>query len=177
MLGSILDPALIERATEMNKRMSEVEAADTPDEVNDAGPGARTYGSLSDRVQRCRRTGCARHALRHPRAHPCQQQSRRRQCVPSHPCRPSSQYFPQWICACFSAVCASAHRHKSCFQPTRPAAHSPSTYTSPSSNDNATSIAEGQHRNGGMAVAEQRSSLAGARKTTWSGNGAGVHEL
>jgi hypothetical protein len=65
--------------------MSEVGAADTPDDVNDAGPVARTYGSLSDRVQRCRRTGYARHALRHPRAHPCQQQSHQRQCVPSLP--------------------------------------------------------------------------------------------
>ncbi|KAF8272190.1 MAGE family-domain-containing protein [Lactarius quietus] len=46
ILRSILDPALIERAAVTNKRIFEVEAADAPDDVDDAEPGARTYGSL-----------------------------------------------------------------------------------------------------------------------------------
>jgi hypothetical protein len=46
ILRSTLDPALIERAAVTNKRIFEVEAADAPDDVDDAEPGARTYGSL-----------------------------------------------------------------------------------------------------------------------------------
>jgi melanoma-associated antigen len=37
---------LIERAALTNKRLLEAEAADAPDDVDDTGPGARTYGSL-----------------------------------------------------------------------------------------------------------------------------------
>ncbi|KAI9432402.1 MAGE-domain-containing protein [Lactarius indigo] len=46
ILRSTLDPALIERAALTNKRIFEVEAADAPDDVADAEPGTRTYGSL-----------------------------------------------------------------------------------------------------------------------------------
>jgi hypothetical protein len=46
LLRSTLDTALIERASATNKRILEVEAADAPDDVDDAEPGARTYGSL-----------------------------------------------------------------------------------------------------------------------------------
>ncbi|KAH9168580.1 MAGE-domain-containing protein [Lactarius sanguifluus] len=46
ILRSTLDPALIERAASTNKRIFEVEAADAPDDVADAEPGTRTYGSL-----------------------------------------------------------------------------------------------------------------------------------
>jgi hypothetical protein len=41
-----LDPALIERAALTNKRLLEAEAADTPDEVDGAEHGVRTYGTL-----------------------------------------------------------------------------------------------------------------------------------
>src|SRR6266702_1210005 len=47
ILRSTLDPALIERAALTNKRIFEVEAADAPDDVDDAEPGTRTYGSLN----------------------------------------------------------------------------------------------------------------------------------
>ena len=46
ILRSTLDTVLIERASATNKRILEVEAADAPDDVDDAEPGARTYGSL-----------------------------------------------------------------------------------------------------------------------------------
>ena len=46
ILRSTLDQALIERAAVTNKRIFEVEAANAPDDVDDAEPGARTYGSL-----------------------------------------------------------------------------------------------------------------------------------
>jgi hypothetical protein len=46
ILRSTLNPALIERAAQTNKRIFEVEAANAPDKVDDAKPGVRTYGSL-----------------------------------------------------------------------------------------------------------------------------------
>jgi len=46
ILRPTLDPALIERAAQTNKRIFEVEAANAPDEVDGTEPGARIYGSL-----------------------------------------------------------------------------------------------------------------------------------
>ncbi|KAH9992547.1 MAGE family-domain-containing protein, partial [Russula compacta] len=46
ILRSTLDPVLVERAATTNKRILEAEAADAPDDVDGAGPGVRTYGSL-----------------------------------------------------------------------------------------------------------------------------------
>ena len=45
-LRSTLDHVLIERAALTNKHIFEVEAADAPDDVDDAEPGTRRYGSL-----------------------------------------------------------------------------------------------------------------------------------
>ena len=46
ILRSTLDPALVERAALTNKRLLEAEAADTPDDVDGAEQGVRTYGTL-----------------------------------------------------------------------------------------------------------------------------------
>jgi MAGE family len=46
ILRSTLDPVLVERASQTNKRILEAEAADAPDDVDGAEPGMRTYGSL-----------------------------------------------------------------------------------------------------------------------------------
>jgi hypothetical protein len=46
ILRLTLDPVLVECASQMNKRILEVEAADAPDDVDGAGAGMHTYGIL-----------------------------------------------------------------------------------------------------------------------------------
>ncbi|KAF8258595.1 hypothetical protein EI94DRAFT_1118035 [Lactarius quietus] len=60
---SILDLTLIKRAAVTNKHIFQVEAADTPDDVDDAQPGWRADVSQSHRVEPCRPTGRAGHSL------------------------------------------------------------------------------------------------------------------
>src|SRR6266702_1877447 len=182
ILRSTLDPALIERAALTNKRIFEVEAADAPDDVDDAEPGTRTYGSLIawNSADQLSALGILYVilALILVNGKVISDSASHRTVVRER----AADMFSQWTCACFFAACASARQHKSLSQLTHLTAHSRSTHTFLSSSAKAISIARasapvGPRRNAGEVAAQARrrpAAGAAARRMTWSGSGAGA---